>query len=172
MVLPGYALIAQGLQVHAAAWPGGTYTRQEVLSCAFAMQATAYVVMAGGMLRDEDIPEDAREIVRLTNGHSGIIGPSGKVIAGPLVGEEGILTAKANLGEVMLQKMVADHAGHYTRPDVFEFRVNRRPKRVAIFDDGGADEVRQRLSDGIEAGELRHARDLTGAFEDVIRGHG
>src|SRR6185437_13751479 len=82
MVLPGYALIAQGLQVHAAAWPGAFFTRQEILCRAFAMQSAAYVVMAGGLLREQDIPEEFREIVVRCNGASGIIGPSGELLAG------------------------------------------------------------------------------------------
>ncbi len=169
MVLPGYALIAQGLQVHAGAWPGGTYTRQEVLSRAFAMQSAAYVVMSGGLLRDEDIPADLSDLVRPMNGHSGIIGPDGEMIAGPLLGEEGILTATANLGTVMLQKMIADHAGHYTRPDVFEFRVNARPKQVATFvgrEPFPAD-VKALLGDGIANGAIRNGKELAGAMQDA-----
>ncbi|MBI2765145.1 MAG: carbon-nitrogen hydrolase family protein [Chloroflexi bacterium] len=169
MVLPGYALIAQGLQVHAAVWPGGTFTRQDVLTRAFAMQAAAYAVMSGGLLRESDIPDDLREIVKPQNGHSGIIGPDGDYIAGPLLDEEGILTAKANLGRVMLQKMIADHAGHYTRPDVFDFRVNRHPKVVARFDDPASDgalppELRRKLEDGLDAGDLRSPAELRDAF--------
>lgn len=171
MVLPGYALIAQGIQVHAGAWPGGTFTRQEVLSCAFAMQASAYVVMAGGVLREKDIPAELREIVRPMNGHSGIIAPSGKIIAGPLGEEEGILTATANLGEVLLQKMQSDHAGHYSRPDVFEFRVNTTPKRIATFagDPTGQDPAPwEKVRAGIEHGEIRAESELELAVRDAL----
>ncbi|MCC7362889.1 MAG: carbon-nitrogen hydrolase family protein [Dehalococcoidia bacterium] len=167
MVLPGYALIAQGLQVHAGAWPGGTSTRQEVLSRAFAMQAAAYVVMTGGLVRKSDMPADVQPLMHEQNGHSAIIGPDGEILAGPLIGEEGILTATANLGTVMLQKMIADHAGHYTRPDVFDFRVNRRPKLVARFDDGELDAAARQLRNGIHAGDIRSPQDLAGAFEDL-----
>ncbi|HEY4670181.1 MAG TPA: carbon-nitrogen hydrolase family protein [Tepidiformaceae bacterium] len=172
MVLPGYALIAQGLQVHAGAWPGGTFTRQEVLSRAFAMQAAAYVVMSGGVLRQEDIPDDLREIVRPLNGHSAIIGPDGGILAGPLIDEEGILTATANLGTVMFQKMIADHAGHYTRPDVFEFRVNRRPRRAGDFSGESGEataNAETSIGEALRAGEIRTAAELAGAFEDLIR---
>jgi hypothetical protein len=37
----------------------------------------------------------------------------------------------------MVQKMIADHAGHYSRPDVFNFTVNRAPRRIATFVDEG-----------------------------------
>jgi len=178
MVLPGYALIAQGLQVHAAAWPGGQFTRQEILSRAFAMQSAAYVVMAGGLLREEDLPADVREwsmeldgrtrqLVTPCDGASGIIGPDGGLLAGPLLNEEGILTAKANLGRVMLQKMIADHAGHYTRPDVFEFRVNARPKRIATFEGREANTVAAPLAQGIDTGQLRTEAELRDAFASI-----
>jgi predicted amidohydrolase len=138
MVLPGYALIAQGVQVHASVWPGGTFTRQDVLARAFAMQAGAYVVMSGGLLREQDIPDDLKEIVQPQNGHSAIFGPNGDILAGPLLDDEGILTAKANLGYLMTNRMISDHAGHYTRPDIFDFRVNRSPKQIVRFDDGAS----------------------------------
>jgi predicted amidohydrolase len=169
MVLPGYALIAQGLQVHAGAWPGGTYTRQEVLSRAFAMQAAAYVVVAGGLLRAADIPDDLIEVVRPMNGHSAIIGPDGEILAGPLIEEEGILTVKANLGNVLVQKMLADHAGHYARPDVFDFRVNRARKRAIRFASDEREQVAERLRSGLSDGTLQNEDELSGAFEDLLR---
>ena len=173
MVLPGYALITQGLQVHAGVWPGGTFTRQDVLSRAFAMQSAAYVVMSGGLMREQDIPADLREIsmrfgdqlrhiITPLDGCSGIIGPDGNYLAGPVVNEETILTATGNLGTVMFQKMIADHAGHYTRPDVFDFRVNRRPKRVVAFEQDASDEIRAGIADGA----LRTADEISGAVQD------
>lgn len=168
MVLPGYALIAQGVQIHAGAWPGGSFTRQLVLSRAFAMQATAYVVMAGGLLREQDIPEEYREVVMECNGESGIISPSGDMLAGPLLDEEGILTATGNLGTLMTNKLIADHAGHYTRPDIFEFRVNRTPKRIATFiDESQIETIRKGLNGGLDRHEIRTEIELRGAFEDL-----
>jgi predicted amidohydrolase len=175
MVLPGYALIAQGLQVHAGVWPGGgDFTRQEILSRAFAMQAGAYVVMTGGLLRPEDIPSDLRELVTPLegdlrdqvmplSGNSAIIGPGGDLLAGPLLDEEGILTAQANLGQAMVSRMVADHAGHYTRPDVFDFRVNTAPRRVAEFDERAVERVRE----GVASGSLRSPEELAAALAEA-----
>jgi predicted amidohydrolase len=178
MVLPGYALISQGLQVHAAAWPGGSFTRQEVLSRAFAMQAAAYVVMSGGLLRVEDLPAalseltiehegKTRNLILPCDGGSGIIGPDGDYLAGPVYNEETILTATGNTGTVMFQKMIADHAGHYTRPDVFDFRVNRTPKQAARFSERVESEQVDALHAGIANGRITNPRDLFGAFEDL-----
>ena len=38
MVLPGYALMSQGTQIHIAAWPGSSTSRHQFLSRAFASQ--------------------------------------------------------------------------------------------------------------------------------------
>jgi nitrilase len=182
LVLPGYALISQGIQVHAGVWPGGTFARQEILSRAFAMQAGAYVVMAGALIRPEDLPEDLRALtmevaghtrgmVMPCNGDSGIIGPDGDFLAGPLLNQEGILTATANLGTVMFQKMIADHAGHYTRPDVFSFGVNATPKTIASFaraqpvEAAGLDAA---IQDGLANGSIRNTDELEGAMRDIF----
>ena len=176
MVLPGYALIAQGIQVHAGVWPGGTFARQEVLSRAFAMQSAAYVVMTGGLLREEDMPDDLREL-KMTiegrerhlllpcDGDSGIIGPDGNFIAGPVLNEEVILTATGNTGTAMFQRMIADHAGHYSRPDVFDFRVNGKPKQVALFEERMSEVAA--VHRGIAEGAIETPRDLLGALDDL-----
>lgn len=59
----------------------------------------------------------------MCRGGSTIISPLGHVLAGPLYGEEGILYAELDLGEVVRSKIDFDVVGHYSRPDVFEFRV-------------------------------------------------
>jgi predicted amidohydrolase len=185
MVLPGYALISQGLQVHAGAWPGGTFARQEVLSRAFAMQSGAYVVMTGGLLREQDMPADLldltmdfggqkRNLILPCDGDSAIIGPNGDYLAGPVLNEEVILTATANLGTVMFQKMIADHAGHYTRPDVFTFKVNAAPKEVATFEGRPeqliSDQIQEAVRAGLADGGIRNAGDLLGALQDLVPG--
>jgi hypothetical protein len=47
----------------------------------------------------------------------------GEVLAGPIYGEEGIVTADIDLGRIMEAKYDLDVVGHYARPDVFEFKV-------------------------------------------------
>src|SRR5215213_5379649 len=91
MVLPGYALIADGTQIHAAAFPGYESTRQLVLCRAFASQAAAYVVVAGGIIDPDQVEDaelrDAIAMMPAMTGDSYVIDPTAEVIAGPAVGE-------------------------------------------------------------------------------------
>jgi len=139
MLLPGYALIAQGTQIHIAAWPGkepatapaapyAMWPRQLLLSRAFASQGACYVIAAAGMMRMEDIQEKHRPLATYTyTGDSAIIDPRGEIIAGPVSGKETILEATVSLDLVRAAKSLNDSAGHYARPDVFQLLVNGNP---------------------------------------------
>jgi nitrilase len=144
MVLPGYALMAQGTQVHIAAFPGyesqPSGTRQILLSRAFASQAAAYVMLVGGVLRPNDVPDaEVRKVVALLpplTGDSCIIDPNGEILVGPGRGEE-ILYATGSLDAVRVAKGVCDVAGHYSRPDVLRLSINRSAAQpLAEFETG------------------------------------
>lgn len=137
MMLPGYALAMQGTQIHVAAWPGrepepapappiALWPRQTLLSRAFASQAGAYVIAASSINRKADFPSEFREAILFEHdGGSCIIDPRGEIIAGPVKGEETILIAEGSLELIRSVKSVVDIAGHYSRPDVFDLRINR-----------------------------------------------
>lgn len=73
-----------------------------------------------------DIPEDREQT--LSRGGSVIVSPLGKVLAGPLYDEEGLLTADIDLDEIIRSKMDFDVSGHYTRNDIFRFMVEDQPE--------------------------------------------
>ena len=136
MMLPGYALAMQGTQIHVAAWPGrepespppppvGLWPRQTLLSRAFASQAGAYVVLSAAINRKADYPSEFRDAVLFEHdGGSCIIDPRGELIAGPVRGDETILTASGSLDLVHAVKALIDIGGHYSRPDIFELKIN------------------------------------------------
>jgi len=136
MMLPGYVLASQGTQIHVAAWPGAegeappapksVWSRQLLLSRAFASQAAAYVILAAGLIVPDDLPEPYRGWAYPNSGDSCIIDPRGEVIAGPVEGET-ILIAEGSTEHVRAAKAACDIAGHYSRPDIFQLRVNRNP---------------------------------------------
>lgn len=135
IVLPGFALMAQGVDVHVAAWPGRepdaapadpVWARQILLSRAFASQAGAYVLCAAGLRRRSDLPARLADLVGFEhNGRSCIIDPWGEVIAGPLDGE-GLLIAEMDPVKLRQAKIACDPAGHYARPDLFELKLEGR----------------------------------------------
>lgn len=69
----------------------------------------------------------------LIQGGSVIIGPLGDVLAGPLRGSEGLLTAQIDTDELIRARYDFDVVGHYARPDVFALAVDQKPKKTVIF---------------------------------------
>jgi len=126
MVLPGYVLMSQGTQIHIAAWPGGSTSRHLFLSRAFASQAGAYVIDVGAILSADRVSEAYQDWAIDYAGESCIIDPMGEVISGPAQGEE-ILMADCSAERIIRAKSYCDVAGHYSRPDIFQLRVNRSP---------------------------------------------
>jgi predicted amidohydrolase len=131
MVLPGYALMALGTQIHIAAWPGGDDSRHTFLSRAFASQAGAYVIDVGATLSPDLVSERYRAIAYDQPGESCIIDPFGEIIAGPAQGET-ILVAEGSTKEIYKAKAFCDVAGHYSRPDVFQLHVNKKPSQRVV----------------------------------------
>ena len=72
-----------------------------------------------------ELAQDRPEV--LSRGGSVIVSPLGEVLAGPLYGEEGILTAELDLDELVRSRMDFDVTGHYSRNDIFKLKVKDQP---------------------------------------------
>ena len=154
MPLARYALYAQGMDIYVAStWDEGpvwTATLQHI-----AAEGRCWVLGSGSCVHTRDVPPDfpRRADVYpaekwINSGDSTIVAPGGKIVAGPLHEETGILYADCDPAEAAAARRTLDAAGHYSRPDVFDFRVNRRQHRPVEF----SDEHRPTKSHTIEAG--------------------
>jgi predicted amidohydrolase len=54
------------------------------------------------------------------NGGSAIIAPDGSLLAGPVWGQEQILTADLDFTRIAEESLTLDVTGHYHRPDIFD----------------------------------------------------
>jgi nitrilase len=66
----------------------------------------------------------------INRGNTCILDPRGEFIAGPAKEAQELLYAEVDLGLIAASKRLFDVAGHYARPDVFKFAVNREPNKV------------------------------------------
>ena len=56
-------------------------------------------------------------------GSSRIIAFNGEIVAGALIGEEGIVTAELTAQVVVKGRLILDSGGRYSRPDVLRLEV-------------------------------------------------
>ncbi|PSR75874.1 hypothetical protein PHLCEN_2v8788 [Hermanssonia centrifuga] len=90
-----------------------------------ALEGRCFVLSACQYAEEKDYPADhavanpdKRESTNvMIAGGSVIISPLGKVLAGPLLGKEGVLTADLDLDDILRGKFDLDVTGHYARPD-------------------------------------------------------
>jgi nitrilase len=131
MPLARAALYAAGVDVWIApTWdddPVWVATLQHI-----AKEGRVFVLGVNTVIRATDVPAEvpgyqevwAGDDSWMTRGRSAIVDPHGEILAGPLVDEEGILTAEIDISRARAARMEFDAVGHYGRPDVFDLRVN------------------------------------------------
>ena len=145
MTLSKAALTAMGEEIHAAVWPGfweqhghpGDKTRAESVEATdtcdiypavreYAFETQSFVASCSAYM-GEDAPEGFSEDelgFNVAAGGSMLVNPAGVVKAGPLVGEEGLLTADFERDERRATKAYFDAMGHYTRWDAVSLEVS------------------------------------------------
>ena len=141
MPLARFALYAQGPDIWVAPnWddgPSWVATMQHI-----AAEARCWVLGAGYAHRVSDIPPTFphRDAVWpdpdawLNPGDSVIVAPGGRIVAGPLHRETGVLIADVDPAASAAARRTLDVAGHYGRPDVFRLEVDRSRQRPADLD--------------------------------------
>lgn len=128
MPLSRQAMHNSGEQVHIAAWPT-VHEMHQIASRHYAFEGRCFVIAVGQILHARDLPAQLKCIDGLRpdslveRGGSAIIAPDGRYLAGPVFDNETILTAELDLREIEQEMMTLDVTGHYSRPDVFDFKV-------------------------------------------------
>jgi nitrilase len=126
------ALYQQGEQLHIATWPGDLDVTDHITQF-IAMEGRVYVVSVSGLLRSSDIPDsfplrkhvtEGRDIIN--DGGSMIAAPGGKLIAGPVTGEEITLYAEIDVDQVIAAHLKLDPAGHYSRRDILSLNHSKQ----------------------------------------------
>jgi nitrilase len=131
MPLARAAMYEQGVDI----WLAPTWDSSDVWVASMqhiAKEGRMYVLGVNSCIRGSDVPDTipGRNDIYggdddwASTGNSVIVGPRGQILAGPIVETEGILYADIDLAQLRLARHEFDVVGHYSRPDVFQLRVN------------------------------------------------
>ena len=142
MPLARAALYAQGIEIYLAP----TWDNSDVWVPSMqhiAREGRMFVVGVNFCLKASDVPADVphkealygRDDDWLARGNSVIVGPHGNILAGPLIGEEGIIYADIDVAEAQKIRHQFDPVGHYARSEVLHLRVNTQALRAVSFED-------------------------------------
>lgn len=130
------AMYAKGVQI----WCAPTVDERDIWQCSMrhiAHEGRCFVISACQVQPSPaelglDVPgwDSQRPLI---NGGSVIIGPLGDVLAGPLHGQTGLLTARIDTAELVRARYDFDVSGHYARPDIFSLTVDERARPAVRY---------------------------------------
>ena len=139
------ALIDQGMQIHCASWPtfassrnarAAIYDRSvEAIMRAHAITGQCFVIVAQNPVTEHNIEAmeaamGPQSVLGPGGGWSTVIGPDGEFLAGPHTGlEETLVIAEIDHSAIARAKVLADTAGHYSRPEILSLDLNPKPFR-------------------------------------------
>ncbi len=141
MPLARYAMYSQGVEIYIA--PTNDSGDNWISSLQhIAREGCCWVVGCGTLMKGHDIPEDFPEKSTLypdaeewiNPGDSVVISPRGEIVAGPMREQAGILYCDIDHEKVGIAKRALDITGHYSRPDIFQLHVNKKPQSPVVFE--------------------------------------
>lgn len=148
--LARFALLSEGELVHVANYIAlpvapASYDMAEAIrirATAHSFEGKLFTIVACSTVSEEiiaamsaDRPANRALLERKNSAWSGVIGPNGTIVGEPLIDEEGIVYAEIDLNDCIQPKQMHDIIGAYNRFDIFDLRVDRRPRVSAAFRD-------------------------------------
>jgi len=141
MPLARYALYAQDIEIYIApTWDTGESWLATMRH--IAKEAGCWVIGTATALQGSDVPSDFPDRDKLytedewiNDGDAVVIKPMGAIAAGPLNRQKGILYAEIDAEAARRARRSLDVSGHYSRPDIFSFAVDRRALPPVVFSD-------------------------------------
>lgn len=131
MPMARMAMYQKGVQIHLAPTADARENWQATMKH-IALEGRCYVLGCNQYVTKSMYPTEFQDELNkqpevMCNGGSVIVDPLGEVLAGPLWGEEGMLTAEISMDRVTQAKLDFDPIGHYHRPDLFNLTVRNMP---------------------------------------------
>ena len=160
--LARFALLSAGELVHVANYISlpvapASYNMADAIrirATAHSFEGKLFTIVACSTVSEEIIaamsagrPENRALLERRQSAFSGVIGPDGNLVGDPLIDDEGIVYAEIDLSRCIQPKQMHDIIDAYNRFDIFDLRIDRRPRTSASWrdhevppaDDGGAE---------------------------------
>jgi predicted amidohydrolase len=122
-----------GEHIHVAVWPW-VNDAHRLASRHYAFEGRCFVIAAGQVMRADEMPPECRLPESLSSdpqqtllkGGSCAFGPDGDPLLEPqLEKDETVYIEIRDIEQTVRERMNLDVSGHYNRPDIFDFRVNR-----------------------------------------------
>lgn len=137
-----YAMYGGGENIHVSVWPGSSGLTSDITRF-IALEGRVYSLAAGSLLSRDDVPSDfplfdlmdEHDAWPAFNGGSAVAAPDGSWLVEPVQDEEALVVADIELDQVAQERQNFDPTGHYARPDVFSFKVDRSRLESVEFEE-------------------------------------
>ena len=102
-----------------------------------ALEGRCFVLSACQYFTKNEYPNsfeisETEKNVPVMKGGSCIISPLGKILANAGKEKKSIIYSEINLDEIVKGKYDFDVVGHYSRPDIFKLKINKKSKKPVV----------------------------------------